>query len=128
MRKIYRFFDRLEDHVRGFLSHYPIIYAFVGGFGIVLFWRGVWHMADEFAFMTGPVSVLVGTVMLLMTGLFVSVFIGDQIIISGLRGEKKVAEKTEIEVKQEEQVLADVRTELSQIRSRLNSLEKGKKK
>lgn len=40
------FFDLLEDHVRGWFSHYPILYGIVGGFGVVLFWRGVWHSTD----------------------------------------------------------------------------------
>ena len=43
---LYNAGDKLEDHVRGFLSHYPIVYAFVGGIGVVIFWRGVWHTAD----------------------------------------------------------------------------------
>ena len=44
--KISRFFDKLEDRVRSWLSHQPILYALIGGIGIVLFWRGVWHTAD----------------------------------------------------------------------------------
>ena len=32
--------------MRGFLSHYPMIYALVGGVGIVSFWRGVWETSD----------------------------------------------------------------------------------
>ena len=34
-KKIYNFGDRLEDKARGRLSHYPIIYAFIGGTGII---------------------------------------------------------------------------------------------
>ncbi len=116
MRTIYGFFDKLEDKIRGFLSHYPIVYSLIGGVAIVLFWRGVWHMADEFSFMTGPVSFVVGAVLLLATGLLVSVFIGDQIIISGLRGEKKVAEKTESEVEYESGRLMAIEIELKRLR------------
>ncbi len=101
MRGVYSFFDKLEDKIRGFLSHYPIIYALIGGVGVVLFWRGVWHLADELPFMTSIVSIASGSILLLATGLLVSVFIGDQVIISGLRGEKKVTEKTEVEVEYE---------------------------
>jgi hypothetical protein len=123
-RRIYKFFDHLEDKTRGLLSHYPIIYALIGGIGIVLFWRGVWHIADEFAFMTGWLSIIIGTICLLLTGLFVSVFIGDQVIISGLRGEKKVAEKTESEVEEEEEILSDVRRELRRIHEKLDRINK----
>ena len=49
-KSIYRlidsFFDKLEDVVRGKLSKHSIIYAFIGGSGIILFWRGIWHSAD----------------------------------------------------------------------------------
>ncbi|MDO8481512.1 MAG: hypothetical protein Q7S75_00305 [bacterium] len=104
-----KFFDRLEDRVRGHLSHYPIPYAIIGAVGVVLFWRGVWHTADLFAFMTGPVSTLIGVCILLLTGLFVSFFIGDNIIIAGLKREKKLAEKTELEIETEKEELDGVR-------------------
>lgn len=119
-KKIYNFFDKFEDKIRGKLSHYPIFYAFIGGTGIVFFWRGVWHTTDhamEFFFAggdnvtstsmlqlpwwDGPLSILVGTILLLVAGLFVTSFIGNEIIISGLKKEKKIVEKTEEEIKNE---------------------------
>ena len=121
--RLLRFFDKLEDLIREALSRVPIFYALVGGVGVVLFWRGVWHTADMFPFFDGPVSIIVGTLMLLSTGLLVSVFIGDQIIISGLRHEKKLTEKTELEVEAEESVLAKVHKELHLISERLARLE-----
>jgi hypothetical protein len=138
---IYDACDRLEDRVRGFLSHYPIIYALVGATGVVIFWRGVWHTADyimSFAsagnvgvssvdvnlglWWDGPLSILVGGTMLLMTGVFVSNFIGNEIIISGLKGEKKIAEKTEKEVRTEEDRLAGVRAQVAAIHSQMAGL------
>ena len=97
VHKIVKFFDRLEDRVRSELSHYPIIYAFISGIGIVLFWRGVWDTADLFPFMTGPISLLLSLIILLVTGLFVSLFVGDNIIIAGIKRDKKIIEKTEID-------------------------------
>jgi hypothetical protein len=87
----------------------------LGGVAIVLFWRGVWHVADEFSFMTGFVSLVIGSILLLATGLFVSVFIGDQIIISGIRGEKKIAEQTEEEVQDEMSRLRAIERELKRL-------------
>ena len=109
--RILYFFDKLEDNVRGHLSHYPIIYTIIGGIAIVLFWRGVWHTADLLegqggwiGFIFSPVvNLILVVVVLLMTGLFVSYFIGDTILMSGLRGQKKAADKTEHEVKEEEE-------------------------
>ena len=123
-----RFFDKLEDHIRGALSRVPIFYALVGGVGVVLFWRGVWHTADLFPFFDGPVSLIAGALILLATGLLVSVFIGDQIIISGLRHEKKLTEKTEMEVEVEEGVLTKIHKELHTVSERLARLEEKSKK
>lgn len=128
------FFDLLEDKVRGRLSHFPIIYGFCGGIGIVLFWRGVWHSADYLMLVLrstsglsstdlaneiwwdGPLSFVIGSLLLLMTGLFVSNFIGNEIIMSGLRGEKKLSEKTETEVRTEVSAIAEIRDSVRALR------------
>lgn len=140
---IYHFCDRLEDKVRGRLSHYPIIYAFIGGAGIIIFWRGVWHTADslmEFFFLTsaslsttngvglpwwdGPLSIAIGTALLLLVGLFVTSFIGNEIIISGIKGEKKLAEKTEQEVKEDLTADTRLKRQNEEIIKRLDKIEK----
>lgn len=95
LKKIVSFFDKLEDRVRSALSHYPILYSLIGAIGIVLVWKGVWETAERFPILYGPASILLGTAILLVTGLMVSFFIGDTIIISGFKKEKKLVEKTE---------------------------------
>lgn len=140
-----RFFDRLEDKVRGWFSHYPILYAMYGAIGIVLFWRGVWHGADLLAdhFLNHPeahttidivasaldpfISFVLGSLILLSCGLFVSEFIGNEIIISGLRGEKKLTEKTEAEVKTETGAIGEILGRLRDISRRVDELEKNRK-
>jgi uncharacterized membrane protein len=107
---ITRFFDRLEDRVRGRLSHRSIIYGFIGGMALVIFWRGVWHSSDILMEKGGflgwmfyePITIVWTSIILLMTGLFVSLTIGDRIILSGIKHEKKVEEKTEDEIRGEE--------------------------
>jgi hypothetical protein len=114
MHKILKFFDYFEDRVRGFLSHYPMLYAIIGGFAVVIFWRAVWEVADQLKL--SPFWSLVGSVLVMMaTGLFVSFFIGDRIILSGLKHEKKITEKTEDEVKQEETILVNLALRLERI-------------
>ena len=118
VKRLIRFFDKLEDRVRIQLSHNPILYALIGGIGIVLFWKGTWETAELFPILYGPVSILVGVIIMLITGLLVSFFIGDSIIISGFKREKKIAEKTEKEILKAE------KTATEQILTKLDHLEK----
>ena len=85
VKKIVSFFDKLEDRIRIRLSHSPILYATIGGVGIVLFWKGVWETAEMIPYLHGIGSVVLGTLILLLTGLMVSFFIGESIIISGFK-------------------------------------------
>ena len=142
-KKIYNFGDKLEDKVRGKLSRYPIIYAFIGGTGIIIFWRGIWHTVDFLmAFFTaasvslsstdapalpwwdGPLSIIIGAALLLLVGLFVSSFVGNEIIITGIKGERRMAERTAKEIK--EDVITDIKEmgEIKKISSRLDEIDK----
>lgn len=127
-----RFFDKLEDLVRSHLSRSPIIYSFIGGVGVVLFWRAVWETADILMrvspffeiFFSPLVQLLVSTALLLVTGLMVSVFIGDRIILSGLRHEKKLEEKTEDLMEEEVVTLAEIREDIKRLEKRIQKLSK----
>lgn len=142
-KTIYDFCDHIEDKVRGKLSHTPIIYAFIGGVGIVIFWRGVWHTMDtlmktifatrngavttdisDFPWWDGPLSILIGTVLLLTVGLFVTTMIGNEIIISGLKREKKIVEKTEDDLQVELIENEGIKDEIHDMDTRLGRIEK----
>lgn len=143
-KSLYNFGDRLEDRVRGHLSHYPLVYAFIGGAGIVIFWRGVWNTVDfimsyfthnqvsstsissltGLPWWDGPLSIILGTLILLITGLFVSNFIGNEILISGLKGEKKLVEKTEQEIKEDASTMSQLVSEDKKISDQISRLEK----
>ncbi len=122
IRRILTFFDKLEDTIRISLSHRPIIYAFIGGIGIVLFWKGVWETAELYPALFGPVSILIGVIILLLTGLLVSFFIGDSIILSGYNREKKLVEKTESEVRAEQSVMRSMASRLEVIETHVKKL------
>ena len=121
-KRAFLFFDRLEDSVRGYLSRRPLLYTIIGGFAIVLFWRGVWHTADLFPFLTGPVSILISVAVLLVTGLFVSFFVGDVIILSGIKKEKKVVDKTEDEILKESANIEQMKKTLTHIEEELSHI------
>lgn len=119
MGKIWHFFDKMEDAIRAVFSRHTILYALVGGTAIVLFWRGVWMIADSIPFLTGPVSLLVSIITLLAIGLFVSFFVGDTIIISGLKKEKRIDEKLATEVRTELEILRDIEKRVEVIERKL---------
>jgi hypothetical protein len=129
-KKIFDFFDKFEDKIRGSLSRSPILYTFIGGIAIVLFWRGVWHTADILQAKGGflgfifyePVNMIIVSLILLATGLFVSYFIGDTILISGLKQQKKLHEKTEKEVREEEVQLTDLNSAIKEIKKEVDEI------
>ncbi len=122
MERIIIFFDKLEVRIRGKLSHYPVLYAFVGGVGVVLFWRGVWHTADDMD-LGSILSLIIGFIILVVTGVFVAEFIGNKLIISGLIGEKKLETKEEGEIETEETQLRNLQNTLNRVEKKLSELE-----
>jgi len=124
MKTILKFFDKLEDAMRSSLSRKPILYALVGAVGIILLWKGVWETAELVPLLFGPGSILVGVGILLVTGLLVSFFIGEDIFLSGWRKDKKLFEKTETEVKSEKEMLEDVVSELHSVREDIKKIDR----
>jgi hypothetical protein len=115
-KSVTRFFDVLEDKVRIRISRYPIFFALVGGVAIVEFWRGVWQLTDYLflnylnlpieGFWSNIISIVIGTFLLLVTGLYVSLFISDSVIISGIKKDRKEFEKVKTKMEEEEKNLA----------------------
>lgn len=122
IEKIVKLFDKMEDKIRRKLSRYPILYAFIVGTGIVLFWRGIWHTADD-ASLSSLASLVIGTVVLIMVGGFVSEFIGNKLIISGLVGEKKLTEKEGGEIETEETQIKNLQNTLSRLEKKLEHID-----
>ncbi|MFZ2621061.1 MAG: hypothetical protein WAX85_00985 [Minisyncoccia bacterium] len=136
IKKILSFFDRLEDKMRAKLSHLPLFYAFLGGVGVVLFWRGVWHTMDFitafslgetditlFGVLDGLISFAIGSIILLITGIYVSAFVGNRLLMTGLSGEKKLAEKTEEEIETEEDQIKKLQKTLSKVEEQIDKIE-----
>ena len=129
-KRVLNFFDKFEDVVRAHLSNYPILYTSIGGVAIVLFWRGVWHTADMLKERGGwlgwlfyePVNLIIVVLILLATGLFVSYFIGDTILISGIKQEKKTTDKTEKEIRKEEEELVKLRTKITDMKEEVDEI------
>ena len=121
-KRIINFFDKLEDKTRSKLSRMPIIYALIGSIGLVLFWRGVWYLADDIN-LGSIFSTTIGIVILLLTGVFVSTFVGNRLIISGLSGEKKLAEKTEEDIETEEKQIEKIQNTIEKVEKDISKIE-----
>lgn len=115
-RFIVKFFDKLEDRIRHGLSKHPIIYALIGAFAIVLFWSGIERLVSSSDIFTPWASVIISVLIMLLTGTLVSFFIGEQLLISGLKEEKKTDEKTEDEIRMESRRLEKVIEDIREIR------------
>ena len=120
-KAIHDFFDLLEDKVRIRLVHSPLIYAFIGSVGIVSIWRGIWHLSDDWG-VSSWASLVIGSLIAILTGLFVSFFIGENIIISGLSKEKRIDEKTEEEIHIEREEIHRERTALIEMKNDIKEI------
>lgn len=136
------FIRKIERRIRNRLSHHPKLYALIVGTGIILFWRGIWISADTihayiqhyqitssvtFTIMPwwdGPLSIVVGIIILYSTGAFVSSFIGNELILSGLRGERRLTEQEEKDVQNEVHAIADIKDEIIILSQKMELLEK----
>lgn len=132
-KNIFKFFDKTEDKTRARLSKHPLVYATVGAVGLVLLWRGVWMVADSLSFfdnnpfdkayfIDGAVSIIASVIILLVSGLFVSFFIGDRIILSGLKQEKKLEEKTKEELDAEMNIVNDMKQKIDNIEENMEKI------
>jgi len=117
-KEIFKYIYHIGTKFRQELSRFPILYAFIGSVGVVLIWRGVWHIADDMK-MSGSMSLVLGVFISIASGLFVSFFVGDKIIIAGIKHEKRTDEKTEEEIKQEEDTLVLIEKDLKYIKNEL---------
>ncbi len=143
LQKLIQFFTKIEIQNRAFLSRHKFTYALIGGAGVILYWRGVWLTADIIyrtglhninelwgwllsVFFSGPGSLFLGIVILSLTGLLIQEFIGNDIIISGIKKEKKIIDKTEDKILREIQEEQKNKELLKEIDSHLHNLENNK--
>ncbi len=99
----------------------------LAGIVAVLFFRGIWLLADE-AGLSSFASIIISLSILLITGPFVSHFVTNDVILSGLRKEKKIIDKTESELRSEMVTLLDIKEELGEIRDDIEELKNKKQK
>ena len=72
--------------------------------------------------LSGLASAIFGIVILLLIGLFVSFFVGGEIIISGIKEEKRIDEKTEEEIEKESISLSRIKSDLEEIKNKIDKI------
>jgi hypothetical protein len=129
------------NRIKSWLSHHASLYALFGGIGVILFWRGVWHTMDYLMLLAnttdalntidlstslwwdGPLSIVIGTIILLTVSAFVSSLIGNELILDGLRTEQRQLSKTGGVIHNESQDIDDLRKSFSHITKKLDHLD-----
>lgn len=136
-----QFLVKWERAIRRRLKRHPLLYAFVAGVGVVLFWRGVWHFTDFLSLnflavndtttsidwasgVDSVLSLVVGGLLLLSTGLFVSEFLSGEVLIARTEKEEEITEKTEKGVERESAELPHIEEEVHHIAKELADIEK----
>jgi hypothetical protein len=128
MKYITNILLQIESRSRTFFERAPFIHAFLAGIGIVLFWRGIWHIADEIK-LSSMASLVIGAILLGAIGLFLHTLVGNAIIIKNVEKDTTTSKKTEKElleveanIQQEELTLQTLQKELDKIHKKLDQL------
>ncbi len=132
LERIKKYFQNFEFKKRSFLAKHKVFYALLAGTGVVLYWRGIWHFADIleskesiFEIILHPLgSIIIGVLILLFAGILVQQFVGNDIIISGIKKEKIDIEKTEKELLKEEEEIKEEHKLIKEIDAHLHKIEK----
>lgn len=122
MRYVTNIFLRIEERARTYFERFPFAHAFLGGIGVVLFWRGTWELADRLRI--DPVtSIVFGSLLLGGIGLFLHTFVGNAIIIKNVEKDKQMTKKAEHEIASVEQTVKTEKVTLAQLAEKIEKLE-----
>lgn len=119
----------IEERARRSFEEYPFIHAFLAGVGVILFWRGVWEIADINR-ISPTLSVLLGILILGGIGLFIQTFIGNTLIIKKIKHEvelekenKKEVTAVENEMIKEEITLNHLYNQIKELQEKIDHIE-----
>ncbi|OGI83889.1 hypothetical protein A2903_00935 [Candidatus Nomurabacteria bacterium RIFCSPLOWO2_01_FULL_33_17] len=114
-------FLHIEDRARKYFEQFPFTHALLAGIGVILFWRGVWEIADINR-LSPIASVIIGIILLGGIGLFVHTFVGNAIIIKSIKHEIDIEKENKAEVTQVEKDIKRDEITLDHLSNKLDSL------
>lgn len=115
-------FLKIEEKSRNYFEKFPFFHAFFAGIGVVLFWRGIWEVADRIG-LNPYWSIILGSLVLIILGLFLQTFVGNTIIIKKVENEKRIDQKTEADIKKVQQEMGLEEVTLEILAKKLESIE-----
>lgn len=122
MQYVTNIFLQIEERARTYFERIPFVHAFLGGVGVVLFWRGVWEIADRMRI--DPIaSIVIGSLLLGAIGLFLHTFVGNAIIIKNVEKDKRMTKKAEHEIASVEKDVKKEEVTLDQLSAKIDRLE-----
>lgn len=122
MKYVTNIFLQIEERARTYFERFPFAHAFLGGIGVVLFWRGVWEIADRMH-IDPIISIVVGSLLLGAIGLFLHTFVGNAIIIKNVEKDKRMTTKAEHEIASVEKDVKKEEVTLEQLSAKIDRLE-----
>jgi hypothetical protein len=122
MKYVTNIFLRIEERARTYFERVPFLHAFLGGVGVVLFWRGVWEVADRIQ-IDPIVSIVVGSLLLGAIGLFLHTFVGNAIIIKNVEKDKRMTTRAEHEIAAVEKDIKQEGATIDQLSAKIDQLE-----
>lgn len=127
MKIKYGFFNTVNRGLSTFrkdLKRHHIIFSLLGGIGVVLFWHGIWGIADIYV---NPFqSVILGVIVLWITGLLILQLIGSEAIEEDLDKENKILDKGNDIIKILNKLEFTVLQHINDIKIYVDNKEKGK--
>ena len=123
MKYFTNIFLQIEERARSYFERFPFVHAFLGGVGVVLFWRGTWELVDQMR-IDPVVSIIIGSLLLGSIGLFIHTFVGNAIIIKNVEKDKQMTKKAEHEIAVVEQDVKKEEITLTQLADKIEKLEK----
>ncbi len=122
MRYFTNFFLKKEEKSRNYFENSPFFHAFLAGIGVVLFWRGVWEIADLLK-LNPFISIILGIIILITIGLFLQTFVGNTIIIKKVDIEHQMDNKTKKDLEKVKKEINSEEVNLSLINNKLEKIE-----
>ena len=121
---------QIEEKARTYFEKKPFLHAFLAGVGVILFWRGIWEIADYYK-LHPILSVILGILLLGAIGLFIQTFVGNAIIIKNVKKDEQIEKRTEKEVEiieseieKEEITLKVLNTKIEELSNKIDNLNK----